>query len=87
MEKKSILVFYLFCFPQENEYIVLYTGSEVFEQKGLGKQEQSDQGLNYLQFCLHLFSVHYSIVKPHYSNFRIIEAIFLMSKFFRFFKY
>ena len=37
--------------------------------------EQSDQALHCLPFHLH-FWMHYSLVKPHCSNFRIITAIF-----------
>ena len=33
-------------------------------------EEQSDQGLHYLQYCLHL--LHYSMVKPLCLNFRVI---------------
>ena len=40
--------------------------------------EQSDQGLHRvcLPFCLHLLD-ELLLVKPHYSNFRIVTAIFL----------
>ena len=43
-------------------------------------EEQSDQGLHYLQFPLHLLA-HYSMVAPHCSNFREITTIFWVSEY------
>ena len=39
-------------------------------------EEQSDQGLHCLLFCLHRLT-HYSMVEPHSSNFRVITTHFL----------
>ena len=45
---------------------------------------ESGQGLHCLELCLHLW-MHYCMVDPHCSNFRIITAIFLGVRIFLFF--
>ena len=50
-------------------------------------EEQSDQGLHCLRFRLHLFGVHYSLVKPSCLTFRVITANFMVSEFLGFLRY
>ena len=62
-----------------------WSGQIVQTQIRLLLQEQSDQGLHYLQYCqsLCIFWMHYSVVKPLFSSFKMITAKFFSVRKFR----
>ena len=61
-------------------FLTDWSGQIVQTQIRLLLEEQSDQGLHYLQYCLHLLDALLYGKNPLFSNFRMITAKILVSE-------